>query len=83
LAAVAVGLTGSAMAAWPEKPIKLIVPFKAGGTSDQTGRVFQAAIQENNLLPQPITIINVGAICCPSRSPSSTWAATTRSAPGG
>ncbi len=60
LAALAVGLSGSAMAAWPEKPIKLIVPFKAGGTSDQTGRVFQAAIQDNDLLPQPITIINVG-----------------------
>ena len=49
-----------AHAAWPEKPIKLVVPFKAGGTSDQTGRAFQAAIKENNLLSQPITIINVG-----------------------
>jgi putative tricarboxylic transport membrane protein len=49
-----------AQAAWPEKPIKLIVPFKAGGTSDQTGRAFQAAIKENNLLAQPVTIINVG-----------------------
>ena len=45
---------------WPEKPIKLVVPFQAGGTSDQTGRVFQAAIKENNLLAQPITIVNVG-----------------------
>jgi tripartite-type tricarboxylate transporter receptor subunit TctC len=51
---------GAAQAAWPEKPIKLVVPFKAGGTSDQTGRAFQAAIKENNLLSQPITIINVG-----------------------
>ncbi|MDH3452638.1 MAG: tripartite tricarboxylate transporter substrate binding protein [Gammaproteobacteria bacterium] len=51
---------GTAQAAWPEKPVKLIVPFKAGGTSDQTGRAFQAAIKENNLLPQPVTIINVG-----------------------
>ncbi|MGI9334016.1 MAG: tripartite tricarboxylate transporter substrate binding protein [Gammaproteobacteria bacterium] len=50
----------SAQADWPEKPIKLVVPFKAGGTSDQTGRSFQAAIKENELLPQPITIINVG-----------------------
>ena len=51
---------GTVHAAWPEKPVKLIVPFKAGGTSDQTGRAFQAAIKENNLLPQPVTIINVG-----------------------
>ena len=49
-----------AQAAWPEKPIKLVVPFKAGGTSDQTGRAFQAAIKENDILGQPITIINVG-----------------------
>ena len=49
-----------AFAEWPEKPIKLIVPFKAGGTSDQTGRAFQAAIKENDILSQPITIINIG-----------------------
>jgi len=56
----ALGLNATAEAAWPEKPIKLVVPFKAGGTSDQTGRVFQAAIKENNLLSQPITIVNIG-----------------------
>ena len=60
VAAFALGVAGTGQAAWPEKPIKLIVPFNAGGTSDQTARVFQAAIKENNLLPQPITIINVG-----------------------
>lgn len=58
-AALAVAMA-PVQAAWPEKPIKLIVPFKAGGTSDQTGRAFQAALKENNLLPQPVTIINVG-----------------------
>jgi len=52
-------LAGAAQA-WPDKPIKLIVPFKAGGTSDQTARAFQAAIKENDLLSQPVTIINVG-----------------------
>ena len=56
----ALGITSAVQAAWPEKPIKLVVPFKAGGTSDQTGRVFQASIKENNLLSQPITIVNVG-----------------------
>lgn len=50
----------SAEAAWPEKPVKVVVPFQAGGTSDQVARAFQAAIQENDILPQPITIINVG-----------------------
>ncbi|MEM8662659.1 MAG: tripartite tricarboxylate transporter substrate binding protein [Pseudomonadota bacterium] len=51
---------GVAQAAWPEKPIKVVVPFKAGGTSDQVARAFQAAIEENDLLDQPVTIINVG-----------------------
>ncbi|MEM7253590.1 MAG: tripartite tricarboxylate transporter substrate binding protein, partial [Pseudomonadota bacterium] len=50
----------SAMAAWPEKPLKVVVPFKAGGTSDQTARAFQAAFKENNVISQPMTVINVG-----------------------
>ena len=58
--ALTLPVIATAQAAWPEKPIKVVVPFKAGGTSDQTARIFQAAIKENNLLPQPITIINVG-----------------------
>jgi putative tricarboxylic transport membrane protein len=53
-------LGGAAEAAWPEKPINVIVPFAAGGTSDQVTRAFQAAIQENDILDQPVTIINVG-----------------------
>jgi tripartite-type tricarboxylate transporter receptor subunit TctC len=61
-AAVALGvaLSHPGAAAWPEKPIKVVVPFNAGGTSDQVTRAFQAAIQEGELLPQPITVINVG-----------------------
>lgn len=58
--AAMVATVGAAQAEWPEKPIKLIVPFKAGGTSDQVARVMQAAIQEQNLLSQPVTIVNVG-----------------------
>lgn len=62
LAAAAVALLGAGTveAAWPEKPIKVIVPFQAGGTSDTVTRAFQAAIEENDILDQPITIINVG-----------------------
>ena len=59
-AAAAVAMTTQAFAEWPEKPIKVVVPFQAGGTSDQTARVYQQAIQENEFLPQPITVINVG-----------------------
>jgi tripartite-type tricarboxylate transporter receptor subunit TctC len=56
----AVALSGQVQAAWPEKPVTVVVPFQAGGTSDQVARAFQAAIQENDILDQPITIINVG-----------------------
>ncbi|MEM9221233.1 MAG: tripartite tricarboxylate transporter substrate binding protein [Pseudomonadota bacterium] len=52
--------TGHALAEWPEKPVKVVVPFKAGGTSDQVTRAFQAAVEENDLLDQPITVVNVG-----------------------
>ena len=65
IAASAIALAASvaptlAEAAWPEKPIKLVVPFMAGGTSDQVARVLQGAIQENDILPQPVTVVNQG-----------------------
>jgi tripartite-type tricarboxylate transporter receptor subunit TctC len=56
----ALALGDAAEAAWPEKPVTVVVPFQAGGTSDQVTRAFQAAIQEEGILAQPITIINVG-----------------------
>jgi len=56
----AVAFGGQVQAAWPEKPITVVVPFQAGGTSDQMARAFQAAIQEEGILDQPITVINVG-----------------------
>jgi putative tricarboxylic transport membrane protein len=65
-AAIAVlGLTviGNAPAiaqSWPQKPVKIIVPFGPGGQSDVFGRLVQRAVQEQNLLAQPMTIINVG-----------------------
>jgi len=52
-------MTTAVPAAWPERPIRVIVPFAAGGTSDQMGRIFARAIEENKLVPQPVNVINV------------------------
>lgn len=59
-ACVAVASLSPAEAAWPERPIKVVVPFKAGGSSDLVARSFAAAIDEGKLLNQPITVVNVG-----------------------
>ena len=46
-------------AEFPAKPITVIVPFAAGGGSDTFVRIFQKAIREHNLSPQPIVIRNI------------------------
>ncbi|WP_197455872.1 Bug family tripartite tricarboxylate transporter substrate binding protein [Stieleria neptunia] len=45
--------------AYPRRPIKLVVPFAAGGGSDTFGRVIQNAIETHRLLPERLVIINV------------------------
>lgn len=44
---------------YPQKAIKLIVPFSAGGGSDTFARIVQKAIEENELLPEPLVVVNV------------------------
>ena len=48
-----------AQSSFPEKPIKIIVPFSAGGGSDTFVRLIQKAIEEENLLSHPVVVINV------------------------
>jgi tripartite-type tricarboxylate transporter receptor subunit TctC len=43
---------------WPDKPVKLIVPFAAGGTTDILGRIF--AQQMTNILGQNVIVENKG-----------------------
>lgn len=45
--------------AYPEKPIRVIVPVNAGGATDILARTFQQAIEKSKLLPQPLTVLNV------------------------
>jgi tripartite-type tricarboxylate transporter receptor subunit TctC len=44
--ALALLATGAEAQAWPAKPIRLIIPFPAGGALDSVGRVAAAALSE-------------------------------------
>jgi tripartite-type tricarboxylate transporter receptor subunit TctC len=57
LAAGLVPLAAQAQAAWPNgQPIKVIVPFPAGGASDQIGRIMAKAIGDE--LKVPVVVEN-------------------------
>ncbi|PWB65607.1 MAG: tripartite tricarboxylate transporter substrate binding protein [Bradyrhizobiaceae bacterium] len=56
-AILAVGFAGSAFAEFPERPVKLIVPWAAGGDTDNIFRPFAAEFQKH--LGQPVAIANV------------------------
>src|SRR3712207_5141575 len=59
LLACAVALIAvSAQAAYPERPVKLIVPWAAGGDTDNIFRPFGQALQK--YLGQTVVIANVG-----------------------
>ncbi len=59
LAVLTAGAALPALAAYPEKPIKLIIPYRAGGGSDALARTMQAAIEKHKLLPRPLVVVNV------------------------
>lgn len=48
----------SAFAAYPDRPITLIIPYGAGGTTDVYGRTLAAVLEEK--LGQSITVVNQG-----------------------
>lgn len=58
LAAPAVLHSGTARAAWPERPIKLIVPNTPGGPSDVAARLISPGLQE--ALGGSVIVENVG-----------------------
>lgn len=45
---------------WPTRPVKVVVPFGAGGGSDTFARQLIRAIEKQQLLGQPMIVINVG-----------------------
>src|SRR5258706_6693321 len=46
----------SAFAAYPERPITMIVPWAAGGGTDATARIIGALLEKE--LGQPVTVVN-------------------------
>ena len=58
LAALGTTMTAHAQTDYPTKPVKLIVPFPAGGTSDIMGRMI--ADELSKALKQPFVVENIG-----------------------
>src|SRR5439155_15546975 len=57
LAALALSVAaGAAHAAWPDRPITLIVPWGAGGGTDATARIIGSLLEKE--LSQPINVVN-------------------------
>lgn len=59
-AAATLSLAGAAaaQATYPDRPIRLIVPFPPGGTSDVVGRIFAEALAKQ--IGQPVVVENRG-----------------------
>ena len=55
-ALASIALPSLAQSAWPSKPIKIIVPYTAGGFTDQMARVLVLGLQKQ--LGQPVVIDN-------------------------
>jgi tripartite-type tricarboxylate transporter receptor subunit TctC len=51
-----VAFSTSALAAYPERPVTLIVPWAAGGGTDATARIIGALLEKE--LGQPVTVVN-------------------------
>lgn len=51
--------TSTAYAEYPEKPIRLIIPYRAGGGSDSLARTIQKAIEKHKLLKVPLVVVNI------------------------
>lgn len=57
--ATSVGTVASAQDTFPSEPIQLVVPWGPGGPGDTYGRMIATAINDNNLLPQPVVVVNM------------------------
>jgi len=61
LGVLAPGRRGEAAESWkPTKPVQFVVPYAPGGGSDVLARSIASVIQEANLNPTPLVIVNQG-----------------------
>jgi len=57
--AVAVAAPFPVFAAWePTKPVEFVVPAGTGGGADQMARFIQGVVAKNNLMKQPLIVVN-------------------------
>lgn len=57
LAAIAMAFSGTALAqTWPSKPIRIVIPYAVGGSSDITGRLIAKSLSVR--LNQPVVVEN-------------------------
>ena len=62
LASLALALTGLSLAgqalaqAWPNRPIRIVIPYAVGGSTDQTGRLIAKSLSER--LGQSVVVEN-------------------------
>jgi putative tricarboxylic transport membrane protein len=51
--------TAWGQAAWrPDKPVEIVTPSAAGGSNDRVARMIQKIVQEEKLVPVPVSVIN-------------------------
>lgn len=58
LAVAGAAFSAGAWAWEPTKPVEIVVPFSAGGASDQMARSIQSIITKHKLMSQPIIVVN-------------------------
>ncbi len=75
VAAASITWTSAALAAYPDKPIRVVVPYPAGGAADTIARVFGERLAA--IAGQPVIVENKGGasgmigprqFCEPSRT---------------
>jgi tripartite-type tricarboxylate transporter receptor subunit TctC len=58
LALVLCGFSGSALAAYPDKPLSMVVTYPPGGATDFQARIVTTMASEEKFFGQPVVIIN-------------------------